>query len=194
MHQLQCTCGQVSGQVLAGWPSNRVRCYCADCRAFARFFGPDAGVLDFQGGTEIVQVARSRLRFDRGLDQLACLRLSPKGLLRWYARCCQTPIGNTLANPKIPIIGLIHTCLDAAALDHDFGPVSALVHTHSAVGEPKPRQHGFYGAIARCLLMIARDRVSGRYRRSPLFSDTGLPLVAPHLLGKEDVARLRRDA
>lgn len=38
-------------------------------------------------------------------ENLACLRLTDKGLLRWYSTCCQTPIGNTSANWKISFVG-----------------------------------------------------------------------------------------
>jgi hypothetical protein len=31
----------------------------------------------------------------------------------WYARCCNTPIGNTLVDYRISFIGLVHTCLQS---------------------------------------------------------------------------------
>jgi len=192
MNRLSCKCGAVSGYIRDGSPSNRVRCYCTDCQAFGRFFGPAGGVLDPQGGTTVVQVAQSRLQIDTGLDQLACLRLKPKGLLRWYARCCNTPIGNTLQNPGISMVGLIHTCLDPATLDRDFGPVTAEVYTDTAIGSPKPRQHGLPGTIVKCLAMVIMDRLSGRYRRSPLFSQAGKPVAEPRILAREEVAALKR--
>jgi hypothetical protein len=34
------------------------------------------------------------------------MRLSDKGLLRWYARCCNTPIANTPANYKASFAGI----------------------------------------------------------------------------------------
>jgi len=192
MHRLSCKCGAVSGCIRDGSPSNRVRCYCTDCQAFGRFFGPAAGVLDSQGGTTVVQVAQSRLQIDTGVDQLACLRLTPKGLLRWYARCCNTPIGNTLQNPRISMVGLIHTCLNPTTLDCDFGPVTAEVFTSTAIGSPKPRQHGLLGTIVKCLAMVTKDRLSGRYRRSPLFSQVGKPVAEPCILAREEVATLKR--
>jgi len=182
----------VSGYIRDGSPSNRVRCYCTDCQAFGRFFGSGAGVLDAQGGTEIVQVAQSRLQIDTGLDQLACIRLTPKGLLRWYARCCNTPIGNTLANPRVSTVGLIHNCLDSATLDRDLGPVAAEVNTDTANGNPKPRQRGLFRMIVKVLAMAITDRVSGRYRQSPLFSQAGRPVVEPRVLAVDEIAELKR--
>jgi hypothetical protein len=191
MHNFSCKCGTVRGHILDGSPSNRVRCHCSDCQAFGRYFGPEAGVLDPRGGTEITQVSQSRLHFDSGLDELACLRLSPRGLLRWYARCCNTPFGNTLPNPKVSLVGLIHSCMDRASLDQDFGRHVADVNTNSALGDPKPRQNGLSRTIGRFLIMVTKDLVSGRYRRSPLFTGEGRPVVEPHVLGKADVAALK---
>ena len=33
-------------------------------------------------------------------------------MIRWYAGCCKTPIGNTLENHKISFVGLLHNCLE----------------------------------------------------------------------------------
>lgn len=194
MHHLSCKCGAVRGHILDGSPSNRVRCYCSDCQAFGRYFGPEAGVLDPRGGTEIIQVSQSRLRFDQGLEQLACLRLSPRGLLRWYARCCNTPLGNTLPNPKVSLIGLVHSCMDHASIDRDFGPQVADVNTNSALGESRPRQSGLARTIGRFLVMMAKDRASGRYRRSPLFTGEGKPVADPHVLERAKVDALKGSA
>ena len=136
-------------------------------------------------------MSQSRLQIDTGLDQLACVRLTAKGLLRWYARCCNTPIGNTLANPRVSIVGLIHTCLDPATIDRDFGAVTAAVNTHTATGSTMPRQHRLLSTIGKFLVMSIADRISGRYRQSPLFSRAGSPVVEPRVLATEEVARLK---
>lgn len=151
-------------------------------------------MLDPRGGTEIVQVSQSRLRFDNGLDELACLRLSPRGLLRWYARCCNTPLGNSLSNPKLSFIGLIHSCMDPASLERDFGSRVADVNTDTALGDPKPRRTGLVPTMGRMLAMVLTDRISGRDRRSPLFTGEGKPIAEPHVLGKAEVDALKRTA
>jgi len=66
-------------------------------------------ILDAQGGTDVVQTRPANLTFTHGQDTLACMRLTPKGLLRWYAACCNTPIGNTVANYRMPFVGLVHS-------------------------------------------------------------------------------------
>lgn len=194
MHQLKCKCGAVQGKVLRGAPGNRVHCYCKDCQAFGRFFGPTAQVLDAQGGTEIVQVCQSRLRFDRGLEHLASIRLSEQGMIRWYAQCCHTPIGNTMSDPKMSFIGLIHTVLDVSALETDFGYSIALLNTSTAIGDPKPQQRGLVGAIFRFARLVLASRIWGRYKRSQLYTCEGAPIVPPRTLTALEVQRLKSSA
>jgi Family of unknown function (DUF6151) len=84
----------------------RVLCYCKDCEAFARFL-ERADVLDAAGGTDIFQMPPGRVNLTAGTDAVRCLRLSNRGVYRWYTDCCRTPIGNT-AGPRVPLIGVIH--------------------------------------------------------------------------------------
>lgn len=191
MHPIQCKCGTVKGQLDSIGPHNRVICYCTDCRAFARFLGQTADVLDEQGGTEIVQVAQQHLHFLQGEDQLAAVRLSDTGMLRWYATCCATPIGNTMANPRAAFIGLIHSCLDQAQMDKDFGTHVAVVNTDTALGEPKPKQRGLLGVVARFIWLVISNNLAGGYRKSPLFDAAGVPRVAPRILTAEELASLK---
>lgn len=194
MHQLKCKCGAVQGRVLNGTPSNRVRCYCTDCQAFGRFFGPAAQVLDSQGGMEIVQVCQSRLRFDRGLEHLASIRLTDKGMIRWYAQCCHTPIGNTMPDPKMSFIGLIHTSMDVSALDRDFGSSIALLNTSTALGEPKPQQRGLVRVIFRFARLVLASRILGRYKQSQLYTSTGAPVAQPRTLMTVELQQLKSAA
>jgi hypothetical protein len=70
-------------------------CYCDDCQAYARFLGGE-DLLDRWGGTGLYQIMPKRVRFDAG-DKLRCVRLSDKGMHRWYVDCCRTPVGNTIS-------------------------------------------------------------------------------------------------
>ena len=123
--------------------------------------------------------------------RLAAIRLSDKGMVRWYASCCGTPMGNTMANPKMSFIGLVHTCLDQGRMDEDFGTNVAVVNTDTALGNPKPKQRGLLGVVARFLWIVVASRISGRYRKSPLFNGSGLPQVAPKILPAEELANLK---
>ena len=101
--QLRCRCGAIQGTVDSRHVYGRAVCYCTDCQAFARYLGSQDQVLNRQGGTEIVAILPAAVHFETGLDKLACMSLSDKGLLRWYASCCRTPIGNTPRDRKMPL-------------------------------------------------------------------------------------------
>src|SRR6266480_2754595 len=123
---LRCRCGRMRGVASDVSPSTglRVVCYCKDCQAFARFLErPD--VLDPAGGTDIFQMPPGRVKLTAGTDAMRCLRLSNK-VLRWYTDCCRTPIANTPAGPRFPVIGVVHSFMDHAAdgrsRDEALGP------------------------------------------------------------------------
>ena len=190
-HKIQCQCGKLTGEIQGKGVSCRGVCYCADCQTFAKFLGRPGEVLDAHGGTEVVQVAQPRVAFLQGQAHLAAVRLSPKGIVRWYAACCKTPIGNTLINPKVSFFGLIHTVLDRAKLDADFGKSIARVNVHSATGSPKPKQKGLSGTVLRFLWIIGVTRITGKYRQSPLFNASGDLIVKPTILTREEREHLK---
>jgi hypothetical protein len=121
--EFQCRCGGVSGRALDASPStvNRIVCYCDDCQAFLHYLGR-ADLLDAGGGSDIVQLAPATLRFDRGSEHILGLRLSPKGMYRWYAACCKTPVGNTVT-PAIPFVGVLAAGFQSntSSVDDAFG-------------------------------------------------------------------------
>ena len=190
-HLLSCRCGALRGHVDLKGLSNCMVCYCQDCQAFARFLGPAERVLDAQGGSDVVQLAPDRIHITQGAEHLAVMRLSTKGLLRWYAACCRTPVGNTLSRRDRPFTGLLVQCLDSAPLEAAFGPVRGRVNTASAIGEPKPRASGMAGALLRILGMVAGSRLSGRYKNTPFFTASGAPVAEPTVLSAEQRAHLR---
>ena len=106
---LRCDCGQVRAVARGLSPSkgNRLVCYCNDCQAFAFYLDRAVDVLDEHGGTDIFQVAPCRIEILDGADQLRCIRLKERGLLRWFTACCRTPVGNTLGSIQSPFVGVI---------------------------------------------------------------------------------------
>ena len=109
---LRCRCGHIRGVAREMTPSAGFRfiCYCKDCQAFARFLDrPD--VLDQAGGTDIFQVAAASVKLTAGVDALRCLSFSGK-VLRWHADCCRTPLANTAATARLPVVALIHSFMD----------------------------------------------------------------------------------
>jgi hypothetical protein len=127
---LRCRCGHVRAQAVDVSPSttNCVVCYCHDCRAFVRWLGRD-DLLDAGGGTQVVQMARGRVVFDAGLDAVQCVRLSDKGMFRWYASCCRTPVGNTLR--VAPFIGVSSGFFDPDAADRWTRGIPRLVRVQT---------------------------------------------------------------
>jgi uncharacterized protein DUF6151 len=192
-HPLECKCGVIKGFVSETSGANHGICYCKDCQAYAHFLGSTTAILDRQGGSDIVQVLPRNVILTQGLGSLACMRLTPKGLLRWYASCCRTPIGNTLATPKVSFIGLLHSCLEAGQVPiaDSFGPVVAWVNTASAIGSPKPKVQGLGRSLRWFIGTVLKARISGDYKRTPFFSaETGEPVAVPQVLAEGDLARL----
>jgi len=109
---LKCQCGAVTGEVRNVTPKygSRLVCHCSSCQAFANHIGAGEPTLDAQGGSDIYQTNPAQITFDTGAEHLKCLRLTPKGTIRWYTGCCQTPIGNTVS-VKFPFIGMITTIM-----------------------------------------------------------------------------------
>lgn len=193
-HPLQCRCGTFTGYVDVLETVNRGVCYCRDCQAFARYLGRASEVMDEKGGTEVLQMLPKHVHFSAGLEALACVRLTEKGILRWYASCCRTPVGNTPPNYKVSFVGLVRSCLDGPgkSLDESAGPIRMHVHTKSAIGEPKPKPMGLAGAILRISGMVARARLDGSYRQTPFFNaDDGTPIVQPEVLSPGRLEELK---
>ncbi|MHA6495040.1 DUF6151 family protein [Pseudomonas borbori] len=192
---IRCTCGHLQGLLERTQASNRLLCYCTDCQAFAHYLQRAEQVLDARGGSDIVQTRPQWVSFSAGVEYLACMRLSEKGLLRWYACCCNTPIGNTLATAKFAFVGLIHNCLgDHAVLDQAFGPVRAHVNTASAHGEPKPPTTGMAGTLLRAAGHMLKARLDGSYKHTPFFTPDGAPSATPTVLSPAQREALRHAA
>lgn len=184
MHALACSCGKLKGVVALSVRANHAVCYCKDCQAFAHFLGRPDEILDHRGGSDIVQTQPANVRFTEGREQVACVRLTPSGLVRWYAACCNTPIGNTMATANLSFVGILHSCLETAdgALDATFGPVRCWVNTHGARGLPKPKAAGVSAAVLWLLSLLVRARLDGTYRQTPFFDATGSLVATPRVL------------
>jgi hypothetical protein len=149
--------------------------------------------LDTKGGTDVIQTVPANLTFTEGRQVLACMRLTEKGLVRWYAKCCNTPIGNTAADLRISFIGLIHTCLKDRdrTLDESFGPVRMWSFTKGAKVAVKSHPLAMIAGILRIMAMLLHARINGDYKRTPLFvPHTGAPVAAPKILGESERAAL----
>ena len=134
--ELRCRCGKVRGQVQAHRAYARATCYCRDCQAYARHLGrPD--VMDANGGTDIVAMNPDGVVFTAGEENIAGLCLHEGGLLRWYAGCCRTPLGNAPRDGRVAYVGIVAACLpNTAEVDAALGPRDRIVlHARSALGD-----------------------------------------------------------
>lgn len=196
---VRCECGSVRGTLHEVSPSRATRavCYCDDCQAFAHHVGHADTVLDDYGGTSIVQVSPSRLTITEGALHLACVRLTDRNLLRWYAACCGTPIGNTPGSHKLHFVGLIHVCLDLDALDvrvdAALGPVQARGFKRFTTGD-RSVIDAMPGTILPFVLggmrRILGALVTGAYKSTPFFDASGTPVATPRRLTPEERSRL----
>ncbi|MGI9431626.1 MAG: DUF6151 family protein [Myxococcota bacterium] len=184
-----CACGTVRGVArdLSPDRGNHLVCSCDDCQAFAHFLGDAADHTDAHGGTEILQTSPARLSIHAGGDHLACMRLRPKGLLRWYADCCRAPIGNTHASGRVPFVGLFCSAFRprSAEVETALGPIRARVNARFAQGDL--RLEASEGWSLPMILSFARivlgAWVRGDARRSPFFDpETGASRATPRVL------------
>ena len=193
---LRCSCGSVRGLArgVSRTNGNRLVCFCDDCQLFGCYLKRADEILDANGGTDIFQMAPGRLEIATGTDQLRCMRLTQKGLHRWYTDCCKTPVGNTLANRQIPFVGLIHSFMDhdgdGRSRDEALGPVRARVMARDARGDRSTLDaHDTRPAslLPRLLSLWLAARLRGEHEPSPFFdSSTGKTTVVPRVLTEEE--------
>jgi hypothetical protein len=192
-HPLRCQCGTLRGQVSQPEKATRIVCYCKDCQAFARFLGKPDVILDELGGSDILAVHPQTVTFTEGQQALACMSLSPSGMLRWYASCCNTPIGNTSRDPRMAYVGLSHSCLEkpGSSISDVFGPVRMRAMTKGAKGPVEASALASARTIAGIAVSVIAARLSGSYKRTPFFDvANGTPVAAPRVLTPQERERL----
>jgi len=154
---------------------------------FARFL-ERSDILDVAGGSEIFQMPPGHVTVTAGLDALRCVRFSGKAL-RWYADCCRTPIANTAADPRFPVLALIHSIMDWTADERSrdalLGPKLCRIYEHSAIGPlpsnaaPPPSLRVFAYRATKVVAWWMR----GLAQPNPFFDDrTKAPRSVPHVL------------
>jgi len=184
--KLSCECGKVTGEIVNANANSGIRvvCCCDDCQTFANHLNKTDQTLDEFGGTEIYQTSQSQVVIHTGLDQLQCLRLKPKGLLRWYTGCCNTPVANTVS-AGMPFAGMINTFWHKDNNpDADIGPVRAYVQTQHATGTPTyPKASAKFplGITLHIMRKMLGWKVRGMSKPSVFFKD-GRPAVKPVLV------------
>lgn len=195
--ELRCACGSVrgAGHGLSARTGTRVVCYCIDCQTYARHLGHAEQVLDAAGGTEIFQTTPRRVTIEAGLEHLRCLRQSPKGALRWYAGCCNTPVANGIENPRYAFAGLVRPFLrfdSDADREATLGPVLGAVLPEQAQGAPlHPRASR--SLLGRTVLRILWGSARGHHRPTPFFDDAGRPVAKIEAMDLQTRRRLQAE-
>jgi hypothetical protein len=185
---LQCSCGAMGGhlEVHSSKMSFHVHCLCRDCQAYAVHLGNEEKILDQFGGSELFQTYPSYLKITQGAEHLACLRLKEDGLMRWHTSCCNMPIANTMASPKVPFIG-VSVKLMKFASDQEkqevLGPVVMKAFGRSARGQKPEDVHDTFprSFMPKILKFMALGFLGRRNNPSPFFKE-GKPTVKPLVL------------
>lgn len=163
-----CQCGATQWSCRSDRSAARLKCYCKDCQAFANHLNASKA-LDEHGGTDLVQTNPMGAQITKGRDNIAALRLSPKGLMRWYTTCCNTPVANTLSNPGVAFLSLMLTNAQNGA--DQFGPVICHANTKCAHGDGAPTSDYGIGKMMRKFAKRAVGaRISGAYKDNPFFN------------------------
>lgn len=184
--KLQCKCGAVQGKVSDVSPTSgsRVVCYCKDCQAFATHLNKAQETLDNAGGSDIYQIPPAKFHIHQGKEHIGLLRLTPKGLNRWYCKCCNTPMANTVG-PGLPFVGLVHTFI-AKGQDKDtlIGPVTGNVNTSGATQDIPESPHKQRKELAITLQIMRKLlwwKLTGQGTPNLLFENKR-PIVKPEIL------------
>ena len=177
-----CDCGAVRIAV-APAKGTRCICYCRDCQAFQRHLG-HSEVLDAVGGTDLFQTMPDRVEIKAGAEQLACLQLSEKGPLRWYAACCNAGICNTGRTFKVPLASFTVRGFEDAT---PAGEVLARVNRSGATGHVAGPKGRVKTLVFRFLVAALWARITGRFRKTPFFNPDGSPVALVKSLSTEEI-------
>jgi hypothetical protein len=189
---LRCRCGAVRGvtRPVSARSGTHIVCYCDDCRAYVHQL-ERADLLDAGGGTDIFQMAPGDLEITQGSAQIRCLRLSNKGMHRFYAGCCRTPIANTLG-ARVPFVGVVHAFLELTPAEREAllgKPVGIMARF--ARGTPIAGAHAKMpvGLLLTVSINLLRWLLTGR-GRSPFFGPDGQPVAPAEVLDQDTRAAL----
>ncbi|MEM8978843.1 MAG: DUF6151 family protein [Pseudomonadota bacterium] len=180
---LSCTCGSLQGVLKDVSPrtGTHLICHCDDCRAANNHIGKsDPG----DEGIDLFQTTPDKIEIVKGGGNLGIMRLGPRGLMRWYATCCNTPMFNTLASAKLPFVGVQAASLEAP---DELPRVTSRMHKKGKDGKPKHQGAGRAGF--KIVQRMAAARISGRWKDTPFFDATTLdPVVEPQVLTRKERA------
>ena len=169
--ELRCACGAVRGEADFSHASHvHVVCHCGDCERWARHLGRS-------DANDVVQTAPEFVRITSGVEHVRCARLAPKGLTRWFADGCKTPIANTTGRANVPFVGLMTTTLARK----DDAVIGEAHHVNGGRGRTP------FGVILRAAWFLFVGFVARRDRPSPFFDASGALISEPTVLSGDGV-------
>ena len=190
-----CECGKVAGFIEKATVAEGdfVVCHCKDCRDLVRHFGKEELILDAHDGTALYQSRCARMRITQGKEQLAGLHMTDGPTLRWYAKCCGTPIFNTYKNARIPYVTTLLANCDEAARKGLGEPLGHLFLDDVEAETSALKPLSMNRLMRRFFPRMLKDIVSGDRRRSELFDrETLEPIVEPRRLSDAEQKALGR--
>lgn len=195
--ELGCRCGEIHGRIrdVSSGTVNRMICYCDDCQAFLHFL-ERTDLFEPHSGTEVIQVAPRTVTFDRGTERIRGMRLSSKGMHRWYASCCKTPLGNTVM-PSVPFIGMplevFRGAPDVHSRDEAFGRVrGASFGKFATDGAPEASNAANFLVVANALRVVLGWKLRGKAWPHPFFDRASrAPIYPVATLSTEERESLR---
>ena len=183
--KLKCSCGKVKGNTknINEGSGTRIVCCCDDCQSFAKYLNQESSVLNQYGGTDIFQMPISSIKITDGIEQISSVMLSAKGMYRWYAKCCNTSIGNSMG-AEAPFIGVIHNFMDnTSTRDEDLGKDRGHIQTKFARQKvPNDLKGSTLKIIFRSLSKFIIWKIKGLNKPSVFFDSNGKPIATPTIL------------
>ena len=190
---LCCACRKVTGTVSGVSPANvtRMACGCTGCQGYAHFLGGVESFLDKHRSYRVFQVAPSRVTIDKGFEHLAAVRLTPNGVVRVYASCCNSPIVNIMPPKRRGFLSVAESsvshCASKDTLDQKLGP--RLARLNVPAGTPLSGPLRDMRAVFKATRILAQVQLSGQYKDNVFFDETTQKLRVPTETLSQDVWR-----
>lgn len=196
---IKCQCGKVQGIAhnLSPGSSNHVLCSCKGCQSYAHYLGRTDDMLDADGGSNIVQLNPANFEITDGIEHVACMSVTPNGPLRWFASCCNTPLGNGFRRGGVPFLGMLPICLGHKGTSPEvvrlFGPARG--HVNPARPNALGMKIKNFFMLLRFFAMLMWWRITGGKSWKPFFDqDTMKPISKPIKLSDDERAALEAKA
>ena len=184
---LSCACGTIKGTLnIVHGSLFHVHCLCCDCQRFAAHLDNKEKILDAHGGSELIQTYPAYMEITSGQKNIGCVKLSEKGLYRWYSTCCNMPLANTMNSSKIPFVGV---SVKLMKFDNEqekmetLGPVLMKAFGKYAIGEMPSGAHATFplSFMPKMMLFMLKGMLGKKNDPSPFFKD-GQPIAKANVL------------